>query len=65
MSLDAVMTQQSKVLRFLDRLVVFGTLWGVIVLVAATIFDRSAENLTLLCSIVCSGMYTLILYTTR
>lgn len=56
---------QSKVSRFIQRLVVFGTIWGGVVLVAATIFERSPENLTLLCSIACCGLYTMILYLTR
>lgn len=52
-------------IRWIPLVVVVGTLWGLLALIVAAIIDRTAENLTLLCSIASSGAFTLLLYATR
>lgn len=47
------------------RLVIFGLVLGPVMLIAATISEPTAENLTFLLAIPGSGLYTLVLYLMR
>lgn len=47
------------------RLAIFGLIWGPAVLIISTIAEPTPENLTLMVSILVSGLYTLALYIAR
>ncbi len=57
------MTRKSP--RWLKTILITGLVWGQIILIAAAVMEPTPENLTLLFSIVSSGLYTLLLYRTR
>jgi len=47
------------------KIVFFGTLWGLAVLILSVVMEPTPENLTLTVSIVLSGVYTWLLYLSR
>jgi len=47
------------------KIVFFGTLWGLAVLILSVVMEPSPENLTLAVSIVLSGIYTWLLYLSK
>ena len=47
------------------RLVAFGIVWGILVLIVTTVAELTPRSLALLISILVSGLYTLSLYITR
>ena len=49
----------------LDKVVLIGSIWGMIVLLLAALLEPTPENFTLAASILLSGFYTWLLYLTR
>ena len=49
----------------LEKVVLIGSIWGIIVLILAALLEPTPENFTLATSIILSGFYTWFLYLTR